>query len=97
MKSTLMKLFVVAAAVVTVGCGGGMEEEAPLDMAPQVSDEGGVAQQDLPVCGSGLYCSLSPVSGASMCVQTPTSTLAIYCCPSGRRIYHTSGGGQFCA
>ncbi|MFH1971681.1 MAG: hypothetical protein ABIJ05_04850, partial [Patescibacteria group bacterium] len=36
-----------------------------------------------PVCGSGLNCSASELSGGSKCKQTSTSTTSIYCCGSG--------------
>ena len=47
------------------------------------------AQQELSLCGSGLICAASPVTGASACLQTPNSSSPIYCCPSG---YSFAGG-----
>lgn len=97
MKTHLMKLFFAAGLVMVVGCGGPMESETPADVSPQVAEDGNVSQFDVPVCGSGLTCSGTQVSGSHGCVQTPGSTRVVYCCPSGQRIYHNDAGHRWCA
>ena len=57
----------------------------------------------LPSCGSGLYCSVGAVTGASQCLS---GSQALYCCPSGQTIVNgvcTSstpppcGSGLYCS
>ncbi|ATB41238.1 hypothetical protein CYFUS_006703 [Cystobacter fuscus] len=102
MKNMLTKLFLVSGMALVVGCGGSMEADEQTDAtvpagemsAGETSD---VSQQALPVCGSGLDCRGYSVSGSYTCVQTPTSTRAVYCCPSGQRVYHNDAGAEWCA
>ncbi|RKG94550.1 hypothetical protein D7V97_38660 [Corallococcus sp. CA053C] len=94
MKNLFKSLVVAAGMALAVGCGGGMEAE---EATPATPDERGVTQEALPVCGSGLDCRGYSVSGSSACIQTPTSTRAVYCCPNGQRVYHNDAGQEFCA
>lgn len=96
MKTHLMKLFLAAGVAMMVGCGGPMDTKERTETTPTV-EEGSVSQEALPVCGSGLDCRSYYVSGSYTCVQTPTSTRAVYCCPPGQRVYHNDAGAQWCA
>ncbi|MBZ4416906.1 hypothetical protein [Myxococcus sp. RHSTA-1-4] len=97
MKTSLTKLFLVAGAVLMAGCGGSMEAEEGAEVTPPTAEEPGVSQEALPVCGSGLDCRGYYVSGSYTCVQYPGSTRAVYCCPSGMRVYYNDAGQQWCA
>lgn len=98
MKTHLTKLFLAASVAMMVGCGGPMESEEGADVTPPAAEEGTVSQEALPVCGTGLDCRGYYVSGTYTCVQTPTSTRAVYCCPSpSQRIYRNDAGQEWCA
>lgn len=94
MKNLFKRLLLASGLALAVGCGGGMAAE---EATPATVEEGSVTQEALPVCGSGLDCRGSSVSGSYMCIQTPTSTRAVYCCPSGQRVYYADDRGYFCA
>ncbi|WNG26600.1 hypothetical protein F0U62_23215 [Cystobacter fuscus] len=80
-----------------VGCGGSIETEEQTDATVPAGEMSDVSQQALPVCGSGLDCRGYYVSGTYTCIQTPTSTRAVYCCPSGQRVYHNDAGVEWFA
>jgi hypothetical protein len=57
----------------------------------------------LPACGSGLYCAVNSVPGASQCMS---GSQPLFCCPSGQQIINgvctspslpACGSGLFCA
>lgn len=51
------------------------------------AEELGTDEADLAACGSGLICSLSPVSGAVNC---QSGSQSVYCCGSGQTICGSS-------
>src|SRR5262245_24247697 len=73
---TLSKLLMIGALLGALPASCATEDDPP---------DGELASIDEPLqtCGSGLYCALNPVVGATLC---QSGSQQVYCCPLGQTI-----------
>jgi hypothetical protein len=86
-KLAVMFFVALAGPVLLTGCASEAEPVADELAVWDGSEQVGTEESELATCGTGLICSLSPVSGSTYC---QSGSQQVYCCGLGQMICGSS-------